>query len=142
METLSSTATQKSTTSRRNVWPSRVVQGIVVIFLLLDGAVHLAVPTPVVEAMNRLGIPPSLAVTLGIVELVCTALYVIPATSILGAILLTGYLGGAVAIHMRAGSPVFEAYVFPALVGALVWGGLYLRDERLRTLVPLRRPRS
>jgi DoxX-like family len=77
-------------------------------------------------------------VTIGIIELICTALYVIPATSILGAILLTGYLGGAVAAHMRVGNPIFEAYIFPALVGALVWGGVLLSEYRLRALVPVR----
>jgi hypothetical protein len=91
---------------------------------------------------GQLGYPVGLAVTIGIVELVCTVLYVIPTTSILGAILLTGYLGGAVASHMRVGNPVFEAYIFPALVGALVWGGVLLSDERLRALVPLRRSRA
>jgi hypothetical protein len=88
--------------------------------------------------MNQLGFPLGVTVAIGVVELICTVLYVIPATSILGAILLTGHLGGAVAAHVRVGNPVFESYVFPFLVGALLWGGLLLVEPRLRTLVPIR----
>lgn len=91
-------------------------------------------PAPVVEAFQHLGIPPGLAVPLGIVELVCIAIYVFPRTSVLGAVLLTGYLGGAVASHLRVGDPVFST-VFPVLIGVLLWGGLYLRDPRLRILI-------
>jgi len=125
--------------SPKSLWASRVMRGLVVLFLLLDSGIHLAVPAPVVQAMTQLGFPVGMAVGLGVVELICTALYVIPATSILGAILLTGYLGGAVAAHLRVGNPIFEAIIFPAIVGALLWGGLLLIDERLRALVPLRR---
>jgi hypothetical protein len=122
------------------IWGGRVMSGFVVLFLLFDAAIHLARPEPVVAAFAELGYPIGLSIGLGIAELVCTLLYVIPASSVLGAILLTGYLGGAVATHLRVGNPPFEAYIFPALVGALIWGGLYLRDARLRALVPLRRP--
>src|SRR5689334_24798169 len=87
--------------STKALWTSRVMRAIVVLFLLMDAGIHLAQPAPVVQAMNQLGFAPNVAVTLGIIELVLTALYVIPRTSILGALLLTGYLGGAVAAHMR-----------------------------------------
>jgi hypothetical protein len=105
----------------------------------MDTGMHLAVPAPVVEAMNRLGFPLGAAVAIGVIELICTALYVIPLTSVLGAILLTGCLGGAVAAHLRVGSPIFEAYIFPILVGTLLWGGILMSDLRLRALVPIRR---
>jgi len=89
-------------------------------------------------AETTLGFPVGLIQTIGIIFLVCTAFYVIPRTSILGAILLTGYMGGATAIQLRIGNPLFETF-FPVIFGALVWGGLYLRDEQLRALIPLRR---
>jgi hypothetical protein len=91
-----------------------------------------------VEAMAHLGWSLSLLPVLGIVLLVCTALYVIPITSVLGAILLTGYLGGAVATHLRGGDPLFSHVLFPTYLGVLLWGGLYLREPRLRALIPLR----
>jgi hypothetical protein len=107
------------------------------LFLLLDGAMKLVKPGFVVEATVRLGYPESVILPLGVVLLVCTALYLVPATSVLGAILLTGYLGGAVATHVRHEDTPFEI-LFPVLVGALLWGGLVLRDRRLRSLVPWR----
>jgi len=125
--------------SNKAVWTSRVMRAVVVLFLLMDTGIHLARPAPVVQAMNQLGYPPSAAVTIGVLELVLTVLYVIPRTSILGAVLLTGYLGGAVSAHMRVGNPVFETYIFPALVGVLLWGGLLLIDGRLRSLAGTRR---
>jgi len=87
------------------------------------------------EGFVRLGYDESLALGIGLVELVCTILYLVPRTSILGAILLTGYLGGATATHLRIGEPYYAA----VLLGVLVWGGLYLREERLRGLIPLRK---
>jgi hypothetical protein len=124
--------------SNKALWTSRVMRAIVVLFLLMDTAIHLAQPAPVVQAMNQLGFPPNTAVTIGVLELVLTVLYVIPRTSILGALLLTGYLGGAVSAHMRVGNPAFEAYIFPMLVGGLLWGGLLLVDSRLRALAGMR----
>jgi hypothetical protein len=94
----------------------------------------LVKPAPVVEGFVRLGYPESLALGIGIVELVCVVLYVIPRTSVLGAILLTGYLGGATATHLRIGEPFFA----PIVLGVMVWGGLFFRDARLRALLPLR----
>ena len=116
------------------VWAGNIVSGLGVLFMLMDGAMHLMAPAPVVEAFHQLGVPLSLAVPLGIIELLCVAVYVFPRTSVLGAVLLTGYLGGAVASHVRVGDPVFPV-VFPVLIGVLFWGGLFLRDDRLRTLI-------
>ena len=96
-------------------------------------------PAPVVEGTVQLGYPESVLLGLGIVLLTCTVLYMIPRTAILGAILLTGYLGGAIATHVRVGSPLFSHTLFPVYVALLIWGGLYLRDDRLRALIPLRR---
>jgi hypothetical protein len=90
------------------------------------------------EAFVKLGYPTSLAVPIGIVLLVCVVIYVIPRTSVLGAILLTGYLGGAIATHVRVGDPLFSHVLFPTYVALLLWGGLYLREDRLRALIPLR----
>jgi DoxX-like family len=114
------------------------MSAIPVLFLLFDSVIKLMKIDPVVQSFTQLGYPVELSVGIGIVELVCLAAYVIPRTSILGAILLTGYLGGAVATHVRVGSPLFSHVLFPIYVGALIWGGLYLREGRLRALVPLR----
>ena len=114
-----------------------VLSGLPVIFLLLDGVMKLFKPAFVVDATTKLGYQESTIVPLGIVLVVCTFIYLFPATSVLGAILLTGYLGGAVATHVRMAEGAFPI-VFPVILGAFVWGGLYLRDPRLRALVPLR----
>jgi len=108
------------------------------LLLVLDGAMKLFKPEPVVTATTELGYPEGVIVPLGCVLLICAILYLIPRTAVLGAILLTGYLGGAVATHVRAAHPMFET-LFPVAFGALLWGGLVLRDPRLRALVPLRR---
>jgi hypothetical protein len=107
------------------------------LFLLVDAIMKLVKPGFVVEATVELGYPESVIVPLGIVLLVCSLLYLIPQTAVLGAILLTGYLGGAVATHVRMGEGPFSV-LFPVVFGALLWGGLYLRDERLRSLIPWR----
>jgi hypothetical protein len=109
-----------------------------VLFLTFDGVAKLFKPAPVLEASSELGIPESAIPGIGIVLLTCTVVYVIPATSVLGAILLTGYLGGAVATHVRVGGPVFPI-VFPVIFGGLVWLGLFLREARLPALIPVRR---
>jgi hypothetical protein len=110
-----------------------------VLFLLFDGVIKLMRVPPVVEAFARLGYPDSLATGIGLLELVCLALYVVPRTAVLGAILLTGLLGGAVATHLRVGDPLFSHVLFPIDVGALLWAGLYLREDRLRELIPWRK---
>ncbi|UGY05631.1 DoxX family protein [Bradyrhizobium quebecense] len=119
----------------------RVMSGVVIFFLLFDGAIKL-LPLPVVtETMDKMGFGASdtLARSLGIITIVCTLLYSVPPTSILGAILLTGYLGGAIASHVRIGSPLFSHTLFGLYLGLMVWGGLYLRDGNLRALLPFRR---
>jgi hypothetical protein len=108
------------------------------LFFVFDGVGHLMKPAPVVEAFARLGYPLSASAGIGVLTLVCTAMYVTPRTSILGAILMTGYLGGAVSTQVRAGSSLFET-IFPVILGILMWAGIYVRDGQLRTLIPLRR---
>lgn len=120
------------------LWAGRIASAIPILFLLVDGVMKLIKPAPVVEATVRLGYPESVITGLGIVLLVSTILYAVPRTSVLGAILLTGYLGGAIATHVRVGEPLFPV-LFPAIVGVLIWGGLFLRDERLRSLLPFRK---
>lgn len=112
----------------------RVISGLAVVFLAVDGIMKLATPEPVVEAMAELGYPERLSVGIGILLLACLAVYVYPRTSIAGAVLLTGFLGGAIASQVRIEAGLFSI-VFPIIVGALLWGGLFLRDERLRALV-------
>lgn len=116
----------------------RVITALPVLFLLFDTVIKLIKIDPVVDSFAQLGYAVSLARGIGLLELVCLAAYVFPRTAVLGAVLLTGYLGGAVATHLRAGSPLLTHLLFPVYVGALIWGGLYLREERLRALVPFR----
>ena len=127
----------QTSVSKKNLWAGRIVSGLPALFLLLDGGAKLVKPAAVVEATTKLGYPESLIVPIGIVLIVCTILYLIPATSVLGAILTTGYLGGAVATHVRVNEAIFPM-VFPIILGALLWLGLYLNDTRLRALIPLR----
>jgi hypothetical protein len=128
-------ANQAAPASKRMLWAGRIISAIPVLMLLFSSVMKLAKPAPVVEGFIRLGYPESVALGIGILELVCTLIYVIPHTSILGAILLTGFLGGATATHVRIGDP---AFFFPVVLGVLAWLGLYLRDDRLRALIPLR----
>jgi hypothetical protein len=121
------------------IWTGRLLSGVVVLFLLFDGAIKLIPLDIVIETSAQFGIPAHLARTLGVLTLVSTILYVIPRTSVLGAILLTGYLGGAIFTHLRIGSPLFTHLLFGVYLGVMIWGGLYLRDERVRALIPLRR---
>ena len=125
--------------SKKRLWAGRIISGLAVLFLLFDGVIHLTTIPPVVEGFKRLGYQPSIGVGLGILELLCLALYVIPRTSVLGAILLTGYLGGAVATHLRVGNPLISHVLFPVYIGALIWGGLVLCDKRLEVLIPASR---
>ena len=125
---------QPARTSTKMLWGGRILSALPALFLLFDGAMKLAKPEFVVKATVELGYPESVIVGLGIVLLACTVVYLIPQTADLGAILLTGYLGGAVASHVRVGEGLFPI-VFPVIFGALLWGGIYLRDERLRSIV-------
>jgi hypothetical protein len=129
---------QTAPVSQKTLWAGRIVSGLPALFLLVDGVMKLVKPTPVVEGTLRYGFSESVIIPLGILLTACAIIYyVIPRTAVLGAILLTGYLGGAVVTHVRFGDPWFPI-LFPVFIGALVWGGLYWRDGRLRALMPLR----
>jgi DoxX-like family len=123
-----------SAISNRTIWVGRIISGLPALFLLIDGIMKVAKPRVVVEATVQLGYPESVIAGLSMVLLACTILYLIPRTAVLGAILLTGYLGGAVATQVRISGPVFNI-IFPVILGAMLWGGLYLRDQRVRSLV-------
>jgi hypothetical protein len=120
--------------SRTRLWAGRIISGLTVAFMIMDGAMKLVKPVQVVEATKKLGFPESAITGIGITLLVCALLYVIPRTSILGAVLITGYLGGAVASMVRISASLFET-IFPILFATLVWLGLWLRDERARRLI-------
>jgi uncharacterized membrane protein YphA (DoxX/SURF4 family) len=121
--------------SKKLLWSGRIMSALPVLMLTFSGVMKLLNPPGLADGFNHLGVPVSLALGMGILELSCTIIYVIPRTAVLGAILLTGYLGGAVLTHLRVGDP----FLAPVLPGVLLWGGLYLRDPRLRALIPLRR---
>lgn len=123
--------------SRKRLWSGRALTGLAGAFCLLDGAMKLAKPAFVVEATKQLGYPESTIVGIGVTLLACTLLYLLPRTSILGAVLLTGYLGGAVATNVRAEQPLFNI-VFPIVFGCMAWGGLWLREARLHQLLPMK----
>ncbi len=123
-------------TSKR-VLAGRIISAVPILFMIFDGAIKIPKIQPVIDASAQLGLPIELAPGIGILALVCTAIYAFPRTSVLGAVLLTGYLGGAVATQLRAGTGLFNLF-FPFIIGALVWGGLYLRDQRLRSFLPFR----
>lgn len=124
--------------SKGRLWIGRTISALPALFLLFDGVMKLVKPVQVVEATVGLGYAESVILPLGVVLLACTVLYLFPRTAVLGAILLTAYLGGAVASHLRAGDDWFKIF-FPVIFGALLWGGLVLRDERLCSLIPWRR---
>ena len=123
--------------SSKRLWTGRIISALVALFLLFDAVAKLFKPVWVVEPTVQLGYPETKIVTIGLVLLVCTVIYLIPRTTFLGAILLTGYLGGAVATHVRAGNQWFPIF-FPVIMGILIWGGYYLREGRLKALIPLR----
>lgn len=127
-------ASQPSLVSTKSLWAGRTITALPALFLLLDGVGKLIKPPQVLEGTIRLGYSESVILPIGIVLIACTVVYLIPRTSVLGAILLTGYLGGAVATHVRVGENLFSVF-FPIIVGALLWVGLYLRNERLRALI-------
>jgi hypothetical protein len=126
--------TETSTPSKTRLWAGRILSGLATLFLLMDGGMKLFKPPFVVDATTKLGYPESSIVGIGAVLLFCTVLYVIPRTAILGAVLLTGYLGGAVATQVRVSGPLFDT-AFPVLFGCCVWGGLWLRDRRVRSIL-------
>jgi hypothetical protein len=122
--------------STSRLWTGRILSGIVIAFMLFDGIIHVAAIPAVVEASNQMGFPVASIQILGAVELLCVLLYMIPRTSIIGAILLTGYLGGAMSIQVKLSAPLFSTLLFPIYIGALLWGGLYLIGRlRLHQLI-------
>jgi hypothetical protein len=128
---------QGATQSKSRLWTGRILSGLAVAFLLLDAVMKLMKVQPVLDAFLKVGWPTSLVIPIGTLLLVCVIVYVIPQTSVLGAILLTGYLGGAVATHVRVGDPLFSHALFPTYIALLLWGGLFLREPRLHALLPL-----
>lgn len=123
-----------SAVSQKSLWIGRGLSAVAVLFLLFDSTIKVVGIPPVVESFTRLGIPVTLSRGIGLLELACLAVYVIPRTAVPGAILLTGFLGGAILAHVRVGDPLFSHVLFPTYVGAFLWGGLLLR-RRLRPLI-------
>jgi len=127
-------ATQTAPVSKKMLWAGRIVSAPPVLMLLFSAVMKFTNAPALAEGFAHLGYDTRLALGLGILELTCTLIYVVPRTSVLGAILLTGYLGGATATHLRVGDPFY----LPVILGVFVWGGLFLREGRLRALIPLR----
>lgn len=120
------------------LWTGRTMTGIAILFLAVDSVVKVIGFAAAAEGTVRLGYPATALLPIGIIELACVFVYMVPRTSAFGAVLLTGYLGGAIATHVRVESPLFTHVLFPIYVAALVWGGLFLRDEQLRKVIPFR----
>ena len=133
------TATDIATPSKSRLWTGRILSILTILFLFFDGIMKLVRPLPVTQAMTQLGFPQHLSIPIGVILLLCTALYAIPSTSVLGAILLTGYLGGAVVSQLRIGASLFGSTLFPIYFAVLMWAGIYLQEPRLRACIPLRK---
>jgi hypothetical protein len=131
-----SITTQPANPSKSALWAGRIIGGLITLFMLFDATIKLVKATPAVEGTVRLGYPAWQVLPIGLLALACAVLYTIPRTAVLGVILLTGYLGGATATQVRVQDPWF---IMPVIMGMLAWGALYLRDDRLRQLIPLRR---
>ena len=136
---MEATATQSFAGSSCRFRAGLVVSALPVMFLIFDSVIKLANIAPVVEAFAHLGYPDSLAHGIGLLELACLVAYIFPRTAVIGAVLLTGFLGGAISSHVRIGDPLFSHVLFPVYVGALLWAGLFLREPRLSELLPLRK---
>jgi len=127
-----------SSVGKKRLVAGYVLTVLVALFLTFDTAIKVLKLAPAVQGTTKLGYPASAVLWIGLIELVCLTLYLMPRTSVLGALLLTGYLGGAIATHVRLGSPLLSHTLFPIYVALLLWGGLYLRETRLRELAPFR----
>lgn len=127
-------ATQTALASKKMLWAGRIISALPVLLLLFAGVMKLMKPAAVVQGFAHSGYPERLILVIGILELTCAVIYAIPRTAVLGAVLLTAFMGGATATHVRIGEP----FIVPVMVGVLVWVGLFLREERLRALLPLR----
>jgi hypothetical protein len=132
-------AAENSSTSNGMLWTGRVMSAVVILFLAFDGGIKLVPLDIVLSTSKELGIPVHLARTLGVMTALCALLYAVPRTAVLGAVLFTGYLGGAIYVHVLNGSPMLSHTLFGVYLGVLMWGGLWLRDARLRALFPIRR---
>ncbi|QND67859.1 DoxX family protein [Mesorhizobium loti] len=123
------------------LWTGRALSGVIVLFMIFDGVIKLPPLDIVTQTMVPLGWPadPNVARMLGIIGLISTALYALPRTAVLGAILLTAYMGGAIATNVRVDNPLFSHTLFGVYLGIILWGGLYLRDPRVRALIPFSR---
>ena len=132
--------TETAPVSNAALWTGRVMSAIVILFLIFDAVIKLIPIAPVIDSMAELGYPATTGIArgLGVITLICALLYAWPRSAVLGAILMTGLLGGAIATHLRIGSPVFTHLLFGLYLGLLAWGGLFLRDPRLRAMIPLR----
>ncbi|WP_421931100.1 DoxX family protein [Phenylobacterium sp.] len=128
------------TTSKAMVWTGRVLTGLFAAFMVMDTGIKLVRLPVVAQTLTQLGYPPEQGLAIGIIEAVCLALYLWPRTAVLGAILFTAVMGGAIASHMRLNDPLVSHTLFGVWLGLVMWGGLWLRDARLRTMIPLRRP--
>jgi len=128
---------QPAAPAKTLLWTGRILSALAVLFILFDSVGHLLEPAPVVQAFAQLEFPLRLSICLGVIQLICVVFYIVPRTAVLGAVLMTGYLGGAVAIHMRVGNPVFEC-VFPIVIGIFFWAGLLMCDVQLRAFFPVR----
>jgi ABC-type transport system involved in cytochrome c biogenesis permease component len=133
---------QPTEISKGRQWTGRIIAGLVTLFLLFDAGMKFLKPAPVIAAFARTGWPVELSVPLGAILLTCTVLYLIPRTSVLGAVLLTGYLGGAVATNLRQENPLFSNTLFPVYFGILIWVSLILRVPRLTAFFPVLRPKA
>jgi hypothetical protein len=130
---------QPAPLARQWIWTGRILSGFMVLFLLFDGIIKFMKIQPVIDTFAQLGWPIKFAVPIGIIDVACAVLYAIPRTAVLGALLLTGLLGGAIATHVRIESPLFSHTLFGVYMGLVAWGALYLREPRLRALLPLSR---
>ena len=131
------TGSERAGVAPRTVWIGRALSALAILFLALDGGVKVLELAPAVEATRGLGFPASAVFGIGLVELACLLVFVVPRSAIVGAVLLTGYLGGAIAANVRQGNPLLSHTLFPIYVAILLWGGLYLRSQRLRIIVAL-----
>jgi hypothetical protein len=134
-------ASHTAASSKSRLLTGRILSTLTILFLIMDIVFKFIRPIPpqVMQSITQLGFQASLLTAIGILLTICTVLYVIPATSVLGALLLTGYLGGAVSVQVRVGNPLFGYVLFPVYVGVLMWAGLFLRESRLLALLPLRK---
>ncbi|HET7564072.1 MAG TPA: DoxX family protein [Gemmatimonadaceae bacterium] len=139
IDTFTSPSARTSRASKAQQWTGSVLSALAILFMLFDSISKLMMATPSVQGTAQLGFSTSAVFWIGLALLICTVVYAIPRSAVLGAILLTGYLGGAVASQVRVGNPWLLYTLFPVYVAALVWGGLFLREPRLRALLPLRR---